>query len=195
MIFKLLKILPIFLLIHGCGAFKATAPARSIASVTDTQNNLIQDVEEKLNHIHLYQVIAQKQLMQFDGPPVKLKLQAIRVQVEEIEHDIVDIMQELRSEKNNKALRSKELAIIAKINEFSERSRIHAYSMGNLKSHLKIKTEKQIKITKSEIEKEIGLLSSTIKYQVFEKNIEHLSYMLESKTGQTSKRSLTAKKG
>jgi peptidoglycan/xylan/chitin deacetylase (PgdA/CDA1 family) len=43
-------------------------------------------------------------------------------------------------------------------------------------------------LNKSEIEKEINFLRSSTQYQVFEQNIEHLSFMLESITSEIGKR-------
>ena len=61
-----LKILPILLFLNACGAFKSNSPARSIASVGEHQEAIVQDVEDKLLQIHFYYVIAQKQLILFD---------------------------------------------------------------------------------------------------------------------------------
>lgn len=196
-----LKILPILLFLNACGAFKSIPTTRSIASVTDTQETIVLDIEDKLLQIHLYYVIGQKQLMLFDEQidstemdkiyerPVYLKLQAVRAQVEELEHDIIAIVESLETDKDTHTIQKKKLAVIAKISQFAKKSHIHAYSIENLKSHLNIKIENQLKaLSKTEIESEISFLSSTTQYQVFEKNIEHLSYMLESRTSETSKR-------
>jgi len=119
--------------------------------------------------------------------PLYLKLQAVRAQVEEIEHEIIDIVAELSGDKANQNLLQKKLNIIAKINHFAATSPVHAASMENLKNHLNIKTTRPTKsLTKTEIENEIIFLNSSTQYQVFEKNIEHLSYMLESKSDDSS---------
>ena len=92
-----LRTLLLLLILSACGAFKTTPPSRSTASITDSQDNLIQDLEDKLDQIHIYQVIGQKQLYLFDEQiesteieniydrPAYLKLQVIRTQVDELE--------------------------------------------------------------------------------------------------------------
>ncbi|MBA2405091.1 MAG: polysaccharide deacetylase family protein [Bdellovibrionales bacterium] len=199
----LFKLLPILMLINACGVFKSTVPSRSIASVSDNDESLLAEIDEKLVQVHLYQVIAQKQLLLFDEQigasdinemyqrPVYLKLQAVRTQVEEVEHVIIDIMDELSAEKNNQNQLKRKMAIAQKISSFADQSRIHSASMENLKSRLKIESSNKTKktnLTRTEIDKEISFLTSSTQYQVFEKNIEHLSYMLESRTSEGSKK-------
>ena len=191
-------------MISACGAFKTSNPSRSTAAISDSQDNLIQDLEDKLDQIHIYQVIGQKQLYLFDEQiettdieqmydrPAYLKLQAVKTQVEEVEHDILESIAELSSDKDNSVSQKKKFALISKIMTFAQISPIHELAVENLKNQLNIKEEskslKKKSVTKSDIDKEISFLNSSTQYQVFEKNIEHLSYMLESKTSDSAKR-------
>ena len=199
-----IKTLLLLLMLSACGAFKTTNSSRSTASITDTQDNLIQDLEDKLNQIHIYQIIGQKQLYLFDQQiesadiehiyqgQAYLKLQVIRTQLDEVEQSITDSIDELNNDKENSTSQKKNLAIISKILNFAQTSRLHELSVENLKNQLNLKQEQKKKsiknVTLAEIEKEISDLSSSTQYQVFEKNIEHLSYMLESKTEEKGKR-------
>ena len=194
----------LLLILSACGAFKTTTPSRSTASITDSQDNLIQDLEDKLHQIHIYQVIGQKQLHLFDEQiesteiediydrPAYLKLQVIRTQVDELEHNIADSIDELNSDKDNNTSLKKKLAIFSKIITFAQTSSIHQLSVENLINHFNLKQVEKTSLKKSvsisDIEKEISDLSSSTQYQVFEKNIEHMSYMLESKLDDTGKR-------
>lgn len=201
MMVKVLNLLALLLLSIACGSNGPETPMRSIASVVEREETLLQDIEDKLIQIHLYHVIGQNQLMLFDEQiesteldqlyqrPVYLKLQAVRTQVEEVEYKIIEIMDELKVDSKSKASGKKRQAILTMIDNFAEKSRIHSYSMENLKSHLDVIINKDLKaLTKSDIEKEITSLRASTQYQVFEQNIEHLSFMLESRTSETSKR-------
>lgn len=186
-------ILTLTFFLNACGVFKAV-PSRRVASENEYQEISNLDFEEKLLQMHLYYVIGQQQLMLFDEQinssnideiyekSLYLKIQAVRTQVDEIEHEIIDMFMSLVDEK-------KKQLMVLKIAHFAEKSQIHAYSVENLRGQLKIKTNVQLKrITKLEIETEVSFLRSTSQYQVFEKNIEHLSFMLESRNSETSKR-------
>jgi peptidoglycan/xylan/chitin deacetylase (PgdA/CDA1 family) len=116
--------------------------------------------------------------------PAYLKLQAVRAQIEEAEHEIIHAVEGFKSEKGQSIDLRNKLAMTTRINDFSEISPLHQLAMENLMGHLKIRNQNKIKIKKNpsklDIEKEISFLNSSNQYQVFDKNIEHLSYMLES---------------
>ena len=199
-----LRTLLLLIILSACGAFKTSTPSRSTASITDSQDNLIQDLEDKLDQIHIYQVIGQKQLYLFDEQiesteienvydrPAYLKLQVIRTQVDELEHSITNSVDELNSDKANSTSQKKKFAIFSKIQNFAKTSSIHQLSVENLMNQFNLKQVEKRNLKKSvsipEIEKEISELSSTTQYQVFEKNIEHMSYMLESRSDDSGKR-------
>jgi len=192
----LMKLLPLLLIVSACGAYKSIKLSRSAASIAEDQGLLLQELEENLTKIHLYHVIGQKQMILFDEQiestdivemyerPAYLKLQAVRAQIEEVEDEIIDVMEGFKNEKGLGAELKTKLALSAKISEFSEISPLHQLALENLKGHLKIKNDTKIKMKKNlsklDIEKEISFLNSSNQYQVFDKNIEHLSYMLES---------------
>jgi peptidoglycan/xylan/chitin deacetylase (PgdA/CDA1 family) len=198
------------LILSSCGGFKLFNESpkndRKISSlsveslVAESNENFGRELDEKFNSIHYYYVLAQKNLYLFDSlisrksigaiyrSPAYLKLLAVRSQVEEIEHEITSIAEKLNSTKDNN---SKKLLLVLKISQFAKASRMKAYSMDNLIERINLDQHnllgdfRKIKGTKSlslnEIEKEYQQLQGLNEFQVYEKNIEHLSYMLESK--------------
>ena len=201
------------MLTTACGAFgpNSATPARTVASIQETHEGLIHEIDEKLEHIHFYNVIGQEQLIQFDEDtnnlsieklyesPSYLKLQAVRSQVEEIEHEIIEVYEQLSSDKKNLSKQQKKLSVVIKLAKFSEKSRLHALSMENLAHHLGLQNEgiytdsiqkfkKNKKLSRTDIEAEINTLKQNPQFGVFEKNVEHLSYMMDAKSEAADKR-------
>lgn len=206
-------LLALTLLATSCGAFRSnssTMAARNIASVQDSPDTLLSEIDEKLEHIHFYNVIGQEQMAIFDQELAStdlaklyesssyLKLQAVRAQVEEIEHEIVEAVEKLNSDKKDVTLQQKRLALMMKIAHFSKKSRVHAYSLENLAHQLNLdqqpiyneveKLKNKKGLSKKDLEKEGQELRRHPQFGVFEKNIEHLSYMLDSKSEAAEKR-------
>lgn len=195
---NLFKLFALLMLFVSCGGNQSKHPSRSIASIGERQETLIQEVDDKLDQIHVYQVIGQNHRILFDvqakttnrknlyAGQVYLKLQAVKGQVDELEKEIVEIFQTLKTDRQSSSSDRKTKAITALIQNFSEKSSIHAYSVENLKKRLGLSLMPAISfLSKNEIAQEIIYLKSSRKFQVFEQNIEHLSFMLETKKGQT----------
>jgi len=190
-----MTLVPLFLicltLLNACGLFKQTTPARSLASVEAEQDVGSEYVEIKLNQMHIYYVMAQKQMMLFDqssgkldtskrfGSTSYLKLQSIKSQVDKIEIDLLDSIKENNTYSGT----------IEAINKFATNSLLHAYSVDNLLARLNLINGQDLsrRVTKDELEKEVSRISPSPEYQVFEQNIEHLSFMFESQSNVLSK--------
>lgn len=185
MMVKVLNLIALLLLSLACGGNGADVQTRSIASVIETQETVVQDMHDKLVQIHIYQVIG----LEPEDLEKIYKIQAVRTQVKDVEHKIIEIIDELKRDKTSPLANKKMAAILLLIDQFGARSKIHAYSVENLKGQLNTSIKNELKaFTKTEIEKEVAFLKTSSQYQVFEQNIEHLSFMLESRpTASTTK--------
>lgn len=171
----------------SCGGFKLFSPKtpevdRKIASlmINDEDQTFIEALEEKLMALHSYYVIGQKSLLELDRdlPSLSLReiqlskaylnLEAVKNQVEAIEADVL-----LLYEKGGK----KEL-LKSTIQAFSKRSVLSRLSMENLAEKFSVKIDRvKGTVTFSEIAKEYRDLELIREFQVFDKNIEHLSHL------------------
>lgn len=182
-------ILILLLFLTACGGFKTQQPQRSVASASEGLESESRDLENKLNQIHSYSMIAQRELYIFDGSiksadlsdiyqsPAYLKLQASHSLIDELENEIVSVLGHGGKEQTKKDM-------IIKINQFSKQSRYHFLSMDNLLSRLNPKGQyaQEAEITQDELEQELKRFNEDKAFHVFEQNIEHLAYMMESST-------------
>ncbi|HXH29424.1 MAG TPA: polysaccharide deacetylase family protein [Bacteriovoracaceae bacterium] len=188
---------------------KPKPPSRVIASVGTIELggpdelSFNQSALEKLQSLHMYYVLGQKNLGQFDklleeestrklhvSRPY-LNLLAIRTQVEEIEHEFLDLKATLTSQKTQEnTLRLRALRALVK--DFAARSKLSSMSMENLQARLQLgageATEKSRDALPAEVEEELKKLEESKEFQVYETNVEHLSYMLEPSTHSSEKK-------
>lgn len=209
---KPLMFVPMILL-SSCGALKwwpqnSLDNSRQMASlsvqqlVMEKKTNFNEEIDEKLQSLHSYYLIGQKNLMDFDSQisesdvpslyesPAYLNLLAVRTQTEEIEHELVELWDTLSSDKDKGDLK---LAMQIKIAAFAKKSSVAALSMENLASDLGIKVPTQSnsqksKLTPQDIQNEYKTMESLREFMVYEKNIEHLSHMLDTKSNGPGKR-------
>lgn len=188
--------LSLLFLATACGGFQLfqpfheVSPKRGPSSIAEEQ--LEQELEQQLVSLHHYHVIAQKQLEVFDeslastpleslyDSPAYLKLQAARAQMEEIEHEVHENIDTLDKEpEKRKGIRKR---LLEKLQRFAEKSQSQSLALENLGHKLRLKVKRIWKrpISKKELHKEYDQLLTSTQFQVHEKNIEHLSYMLEA---------------
>ena len=182
------------LIITACGAFNILQGhnTRKPSSFETDPEVLLQDPDDKLNGLHFYQVLAQKQLEHFDqsisSTPLNeiyessayLKLQANRAQVDEIEHEIIDSLENLKANHKNLKHQKVHQQMLFKMMNFSQDSYYKSLAMENLLGRLGQKSEykkqKALKFKIQSLEHEYESLSRLPHFQVHEKNIEHLPY-------------------
>ncbi len=180
----------------SCGLFKTSTSGniRNISSIEVEQEFSPQVIEEKLHHLFIYYLIAQRELDQFDkkitdskieeiySQSEYLKLQTIRTQVEEIENHLLELHDQVSKTHKNSNQKSGTLLNI-KVKEFSEHSSLHALFMENISNRLfEANGNKKLNFkmkSRREISKYIKSVEESSLYQVLDKNIEHLSFMLE----------------
>jgi len=165
--------------------FNPNAKLSKVATQEELEG-LNRDLKHNLFALHSYQVIAQRNLIKFDSYLQELEiseiyqsytylsLAAARTQIHKIETEI----QELHS--NHPEL------VEQKVKEISNSSSVHGLSLSSLNEKLKL-SSKLITATPAEIEKEYQRLLTTRKFQVFEKNIEHLAHLNKGKTRKSSR--------
>ena len=186
-------LLLLLLLTTACSETISTGPGRSIASISASEVNAIEDLDEKLLQIHIYKIIAQNQVFisaseaaaadDIRIKPSNLRFQAAEIQAEKVEHQIL----------NDIKLNKKKQTITLRINQVAEKSLLHAYTLDGLRSKLGPRASRElVHPTKAEIETEIRYLSSSTQYQVFLQNVEHLSFMLETKVVKNNMRFYTS---
>lgn len=193
----------------SCGGFKlfdmpGTSKERTIASMPAAQllaedaDNFAAEIDEKLKSLNSYYVIAQKNLHSFDesiseksleelyesGP--YLHLLAVKTQVEEIERSIEELY--LASKISQQ---SKQQILESRIRIFASRGIIKNLSLNNLCHRLNIEAAPLVDADMKSIESEYQELETTKEFQIYEKNIEHLSHLMEMKIKSSSKTNIT----
>lgn len=190
----------------SCGGFKlfdmsALPKERTIASMptahllSEDEDSFALEVDEKLKSLNNYYAIAQKNLLLFDesisekpleelyqsGP--YLYMLAVKTQVEEIEKELTDLYEaaRIKQQVKHQILRSR-------IRNFSQKSKLKNLALNNLAQRLKLETLPVVNADLKSIEQEYLELEGTKEFQIYEKNIEHLSHLMEMKIRSTTKR-------
>jgi hypothetical protein len=181
------------MLVTACSGSKSNGPARSIASIAASEISVIEDLDEKLLQIHIYKIIAQNQVFisateatladDIKIKPSNLRFQAAEIQAEKVEHQILN---DIKFTQNKQT-------ITLRIKQIAEKSLLHDYTLDGLRSKLGLRASRElVQPTKAEIETEIRYLSSSTQYQVFLQNVEHLSFMLETRVIKNNMRFYTS---
>jgi peptidoglycan/xylan/chitin deacetylase (PgdA/CDA1 family) len=165
---------------------------RSIASdgtqelLAEEEKVFNEELDEKLSSLNSYYLIAQKNLQLFDESisdktleqlyqtSAYLNLLAVKTQVEGIEHDLVSL-HELAKASDSARFR----VIENKIDHFSKKSSLKSMAMSNLRNKLGMRSLPEEEITGKQIEKEYLHQVTSKEFQIYEKNIEHLSHLME----------------
>ena len=184
--------------LSSCGYYKWWGPQankdREVASVSvkqllnEDEQTFSENIQDKINALHIYYVLGQKFMGQFDreipGSKIEniyeseayLSLLAIRTQTEEIEHEIIDVWESTKLSKDNKSAQKKKLQIQVAVSKFADISKANQLSMENLVQQLSLprgqKSFASTRFGQSDILEEIKRLEITKEFQVFEKNIE-----------------------
>lgn len=184
------KVLCLFLMITTACGFKNYGEAskgqgRSVASGIYFND----EVDEKLNALNCYYLIGQKNLQLFDKlihekslkqlyqTTSYLNILAVKKQVEKIELELTDLHQEaIHSGPKKKA------QIEFKIKSFSQISPFKELAMSNLKQKLGMKMDHEFDINDQTILKEYKEVETIKEFQVYKKNIEHLSHLMSMQT-------------
>ncbi|HXH73621.1 MAG TPA: polysaccharide deacetylase family protein [Bacteriovoracaceae bacterium] len=197
-----------FFLLSSCGAYqwlgdKTVQNNRQIASIgaqqllIDDQDGFNEMLQENLHSLHSYYLIGQKNLIKFDSDLGQVKLEklyesdsylnliAVRSQAEEIEHELEEVWDMLGNSKDKKQI-SIQLKMKLAIQKYAEKSPYAALAMENLMHHLQIvslPSARKNKFTsgRKEMAAEFKSMENSKEFAVYEKNIEHLSHMLDIK--------------
>lgn len=180
----------------SCGGFKLnsskeTKVDRRIASliINDEDQTFIDEVETKLLALHSYYTMGQKNLLEFDRllPETDLKklyqttaylnLSAIKIQVESLENELFLLYQKV----------GKKELFRTELKNFGKRSPLAHLSLENLTEKISGKSEaSKGPVTFSDIAKEYRDLEVVKEFTTYEKNIEHLSYLYQTKKKSSS---------
>lgn len=192
-------LLLLILTLPACGGFdlwKAKNDSeREIASLTmnhllvEETQNFSNEIDDKLHSLHSYYLIGQKNLADFDQGIAEndleelyegrsyLNLLAVRTQTDEIENELFDLV-----ESSTAAHAAKVKILKDKIQAFADRSALAHASMENLAERLEIDIKHtQEGISQKDIEASLTEAEGLKDFQIFQKNIEHLSHMMEIK--------------
>lgn len=189
----------------SCGGFKLfdmtmTPKERTIASMptahllAEDEDAFSLEIDEKLKNLNSYYLIAQKNLQLFDesiseksleelyeaGP--YLHMLAVKTQVEEIESEIAELFHasKINHLKKHQIMRSR-------IRLFAQKGKLKNLAVNNLSRKLKLETLSVVNADQKSIEEEYLELQSSKEFQIYEKNIEHLSHLLEMKIRSNNK--------
>lgn len=212
---------PLFavLLLSSCGAYQwfgktPTEGQRQVASLAAQQlagdrEGFGLTLQEKLEGLHSYYLIGQKNLEAFDAALADAEdlaslyesdtysnLLAVRTQTDEIEEELKELWKDVGTQKSGLFIK---LSMRSKIQKYAERSPYAALAMENLMSALQIAPTKAEALQKNklamkkDLEAELKAMESSKDFAVYEKNVEHLSQTLEVKTNVKAKRFLPSK--
>lgn len=173
------------LTLASCGGFKHFSNTkldkkRSIASFSD-EKQASEELDKQLKALHSYYIIAQKQLALFDGSINDTTLEnlyqsrpymaliTIRSQVEEIEKEILITLE-------NKATHN---LLLERIHHFANQSVVSRLSLENIKEKLGVYDGLSIDVSENVINDEYEKLEKTKEFQIYEKNIDHLSHLMQ----------------
>ncbi|MFP5385624.1 MAG: polysaccharide deacetylase family protein [Bacteriovoracia bacterium] len=190
------------LAVTSCGGFrlfseKNVQPEREIASVTmqrlllEENKSFSAQVDEKLHSLYSYYAIALKNLDTFDSAIDDLSLSelyrsssylnllAVRTQVDDIERELSHAYAEIK-EKNSKSDIQKGILLKERIADFARKSPLSYLSVTNLSENLRISLPPSPVVTQKKLHEEYRELEDTKEFQIYEKNIEHLSHLMET---------------
>lgn len=180
------------LLTSSCGGFQlftdlTKKSEREIASLSvqellqEERETFAARVDEKLLSIHSYYVIAYRNMIQFDESINELKLSelyqsspylsllAVQTQVHELESEL----SELNHEAKNKVLKER-------VKAFADRSFVARMSMMNLSESVGMNpSAPERNVSAKDIEAELKELETLKEFMIFDKNIDHLSHLME----------------
>lgn len=155
---------------------------RNMASLSRESRGESEMIVERLEALHIYYLLGQRNLMAFDEKLTSstlseaysstpyLNLLAVKIQVEEIESELRLLAQDLGRKK----------MIIQQALDYAEKSPLHSLGMENLFHQLGVSRElKKHKIQLKEVQEEQRRLRDSREFLVYEKNVEHLSHMMD----------------
>ena len=185
--------------VSSCGLmnFNENLATRGIATsaieklVSYEESSFQAEIEHKLLSLHCYYLIAQKNLIKLEDKIPSdnlseiymsseyLSLLATKGQIDEIEAELEEVYEELIQVKNaNHSLRKK--LFLNEIEKFSKKGVIATQSLINLMSLLGITVNpSDLDISKDDILDEISTFDKDHEFNIYERNIDHLSYMME----------------
>ena len=100
----------------------------------------------------------------------------VRTQVDEIENELIEISK-LNDNKTKSDIQRVHI-LKERISIFARKSALATLAMHNLGSNLGLKLNEKIKMTHSDLLEEIKVLDTNKDFQIYDKNIDHLSHML-----------------
>lgn len=191
----------IALMVTSCGGFKffenTSEKERKIASlvmeqlVEEEAQTFSDEIDERLFALHSYQILAQANLLTFDELLVDstlremykhssyLNLMAIRTQMDEIENEFMELWSSLENKKTKSAIQKKGL-VIARLKHFEKQSTLAQMSVQNIKAFTGDSLDMEVNVSEKEIRKEYKRLEAFKEFQIYEKNIEHLSHLMDA---------------
>jgi peptidoglycan/xylan/chitin deacetylase (PgdA/CDA1 family) len=186
----------------SCGGFrlfgeKSLEHEREIASVTmerlviEENKTFGTEIDERLVSLYSYYALAYRNLNQFDESIKEQKLEelyqgsaylgmiAVKTQVDDIENELIEMAQAFHKEKTKSEIQKFHI-FKERVEAFAKKSALAALAMSNLASATGIRIKENLNLDRDELDQEIKLLEKNQDFRIFEKNIEHLSHMLET---------------
>lgn len=198
------------LVMTSCGGFrlfgdKTLEQEREIASVAmerlviEENKSFGSEIDERLVSLYNYYALAHRNLYTFDQSisdqkledlyrgPAYLSIIAVKTQVDEIESELLELIAALK-EKNSKSDIQKIHIFRERVENFAGKSPLAYLAMINLAASIEAKVQEKIDYSQENLEEEIKSLEANKEFQIFEKNIEHLSHLLETDIKSRAKR-------
>lgn len=191
-----LAVLGAAIILTSCGGFKLFAnqtlaptaqlsPAPMERLAKEENQLIIKEIDKKLFSLHSYFIIGQRNLIRLDSSLkdlnidqlyrsyTYLNLMAVRPKVQKIEEEILTLSKTLSS--------NKLLIMTERVREFSSGSYLKALSIKRISEALHVNTGTLRTLSSKDIESEYQRLLETKEFHVFEKNVEHLAHLHQTR--------------
>jgi|GEM_PF-2968403 peptidoglycan/xylan/chitin deacetylase (PgdA/CDA1 family) len=168
--------------------------------VTDEETSFQEDIAQKLYSLYCYYLIGQKNLLRFEkkiplheasslySTPEYLSLLATKGEIDDVEKELAQVYFELSKGKNTE-FRNKKKIFLSTIEQFQSKSTLHHLSLLNLSSRIGVDNHsKDSDISEKTVITEINQFEKDSEFFIYEKNIEHLSHMMEMNLKSDAKR-------
>lgn len=191
-----LAVLGAAIILTSCGGFKLFAnqtlppvaklsPAPMERLAKEENQLIIKELDKKLFSLHSYFIIGQRNLVRLDSSLkdlnidqlhrsyTYLNLMAVRPKFQQIEEEILTL---------SKTLSPQKLMIMTqRVREFSSGSYLQGLSSNRICEALDVKTGSLRQFSSEDIESEYQRLLMIKEFHVYEKNVEHLAHLQQTK--------------
>jgi peptidoglycan/xylan/chitin deacetylase (PgdA/CDA1 family) len=159
--------------------------------VSDEESSFQEEIDQKLYSLYCYYLIAQKNLLRFEkkipfheasslySEPEYLSLLATKGEIDSVETELTQVYFELSKIKETED-NGKKRIFLTSIEQFQSKGSFYHQALSNLRTRLGVKDHSfDSDILEKSLVTEINQFEKNSEFFIYEKNIEHLSHMME----------------